>query len=234
MTWIKEIIANTKAMLLAPVTNVLCVAGVILIGISFLDYDKANGLSLHGQFHTYSALAGLILMLIGVLLFYLTSGSRLKNGRLDYNKGVEIKRQNLTILIKTGEIQSIAATRNAVIVLPANTAFVDDCATDKRTALGAFFLDRFPEEVSTLPSLFSDVLTKSGFQPDARGLFAAGTSIILPDSYAKPAKIVITASTLRMSDAGITSNPHIICSCVENIFKCTANQRVDTLFPSKT
>jgi hypothetical protein len=231
MKWLKDILADAKAILLAPVTNVLCVGGVVLIGISFLDYDKTNGLALHGQLHASPAIAGFILMIVGVLLFYLTDGVRTKNVSIDYSKGVEIKRPNLTILIKTGEIQSIdSANRNSAIVLPANTTFVDDCATDKRTAMGAFFLDRFPEKVAELPALFAGILNANGLHPDESGQFTPGTTIILPDDYAKPAKVIITASTLRIAGAGITSNPHVICNCVEAILKCTADQRVDTIY----
>lgn len=230
MKW-QDILADAKAILLAPVTNVLCGAGVILIGISFLDYDKTNGLSLHGQVHVGSAIAGTILIIVGGLLFYRTNGARAKSLRLDYKKGVEIKRENLTIRIQAGEIQSIAgATRNAVIVLPANTTFVDDCATDKRTAMGAFFLDRFPEKVATLPALLSKLLAAHGLHPDENAQFPAGTTIILPDEFARPAKVVITASTMRMAGMGITSSPNVICNCVESILKCTADQRVDTIY----
>jgi hypothetical protein len=231
MKWLNDILADAKAIVLAPITNVICASGVMLIVISFLDYDKTNGLALHGQVHITPAVTGFILVVVGVLLFYLTNGTRTKNVRLDYAKGVEIKRANLTIRIKSGEIQSIeASTRNSAIVLPANTTFIDDCATDKRTAMGAFFLERFPEQVAVLPKLFTDILVAHGMRPDQSGQFAAGTTIILPDDYAKPAKIVITASTLRLAGIGITSNPYVICNCVESILKCTADQRVDTVY----
>lgn len=231
MKWLKDVLADAKAIVLAPVTNVLCVAGVALLVISFLDYDKTTGLSLHGQIHTGPAIIGLILVLIGVLLFLLTNRFRAKNVRLDYSKGVDIKRGNLTIKIQTGEIQSITvSTKNSVIVLPVNTTFIDDCATDKRTVMGAFFLECFPEKVATLPALFLDILSSHGLHPDGNGQFMAGTTIILPDDYAKPAKIVITASTIRVAGSGITSNPHIICSCVESILRCTVDQRVDTIY----
>lgn len=231
MKWLKEIFADAKAILLAPVTNVLCVAGIILIAVSFADYDKANGLALHGQIHVGPAIAGFILIICGALLFYLTNGFHHKNVRLNYKKGVEIKRGELTIRIQTGEIQSIdAATRTAAIILPANTTFVDECATDKRTAMGAFFLDRFPEKIATLPALFSSILSAQGLRPDGSGQFPTGTTIVLPDDFAKPAKVVVTAATIRMAGAGMTSTPNIICNCVESILKSTADQRVDTIF----
>lgn len=231
MNSLKDILADAKAILLAPVTNILCAGGVILIGISFLDYDETNGLAMHGQLHYSPAITGFILMAVGVLLFYLTNGSRTRNIRLDYCKGVEITRLNLTIRIKAGEIQSInPANRNSVIVLPANTTFVDDCATDKRTAMGAFFLDRFPDKIAELPALFLNILTERGLHPDENGQFTVGTTIILPDDYAKPGKVAVTASSTRIAGAGIVSNPYVICKCVEGILKCTVDQRVDTIY----
>lgn len=231
MNWVKEVLSSLKAIILAPVTNMLCLSGIVLIAISFLDYSKDKGLSLHGQIHIATATAGFILLLVGILLFYLMNRDSTSKACLDYNKGVEIKRGELIIRIKQGEIQSVVPeTKNAVIVLPANTTFFDDCVTDKRTAMGAFFLERFPEKVTVLPSLINTILTEKGFRPDANGQFMTGTTIILPDEYAKPAKIIITASTSRIAGTGITSSPHVICSCVEGVLKCTADQRIDSVY----
>lgn len=230
MSWIKEVLSDAKAILLAPVTNILCIAGVLLLIISFADYDKLNGLTLHGQMHTGTTITGLLLVLIGALLLYRTSRTH-ASVHLNYEKGVEIKRASLTIRIQKGEIQSIpTSNKNTAIVLPANTAFVDDCATDKRTAMGAFFLEHFPDKVAALPSIFLEVLSANGAQADKDGQYHAGTTIMLPETFAKPAKVVITASTIRKSGAGIASTPHVICSCVEEILKCTADRRVDTVY----
>jgi hypothetical protein len=231
MKWLGDFFSDAKAIVLAPITNVICISGVTLICIAFLDYDKSNGLALHGQLHAIPAIAGFVLVVVGVVLYYLTNGDKSKNVRLDYNKGVVIDRQNLKIRIKSGEIQSIdSVNRNSAIVLPANTTFVDDCATDNRTALGAFFLNHFPEKTAVLPTLFSKILATHGLHPNESGQFPAGTTIILPDDFSKPAKIVVTASTTRLSGTGITSNPHVICNCIEGILKCTADQRIDTIF----
>ncbi|MGA1843359.1 MAG: macro domain-containing protein [bacterium] len=231
MKWIKDVLADAKAVFLAPVTNVLCIAGIVFLFISFLDYDKTSGITLHGQIHAGQAIAGFVLLLVGVLLFLITNRARAKSSHLDYDKGIQITRGKLAIRIQTGEIQSISAsTRNAAIVLPANTTFVDDCAADKRTAMGAFFLERFPEKVATLPTIFQDILTSNGLYPDANGQFMVGTTIMLPDEFAKPAKVVITASSVRIAGTGFSSSPHVICKCVENILKCTADQRIDTIY----
>jgi hypothetical protein len=96
--------------------------------------------------------------------------------------------------------------------------------------MGAFFCKKFPEEIANLPATFQEVLESNNAQKTDQGLYYPGTTIILPDRFSKPSKIIITASTNRLSESGIVSAPPIVCSCVEEILKITANQRVDTLF----
>jgi len=230
MKWLKDMLSDAKAILLAPLTSILCGGGVLLLCASFVDYDKTNGLSLHGSVHWAMLAAGFALIAVGGILFFLTH--RVTGVRtLNYEKGVELKRGELTIFIKSGEVQTIqTTTRNSAIVLPANTSFVDDCATDRRTAMGAFFTERFPEEIGALPASLKGVLNANGIQPTENGQYLPGTTVLLPDKFAKPARIIVTASTTRTPEAGIGSTPHIICSCVEEILKITADQRVDTIY----
>jgi O-acetyl-ADP-ribose deacetylase (regulator of RNase III) len=96
--------------------------------------------------------------------------------------------------------------------------------------MGAFFGEYFPGEISNLPALFKGILDSSGKQPIATNQYAPGTTFILPDRFWKPAKIVVTASTIRSSQTGMNSNPYIICNCVEGILRATADERVDTIY----
>lgn len=231
MKWMKDIFSDARMIISAPLTNILCVGGVVGIGASFADFDKINGLSLHGQIHPWPFVTGSILIILGVILFFALNKDNSFNSKLNYQKGVIIKRDDLVIRIKSGEIQKIQDTTiNSAIVLPANTTFVDDCASDSRTAMGAFFSNRFPAEIANLPSLFKEILDSIGAEHTETGLYHPGTTIILPDRFSKPSRIIITASTIRLPSSGIVSNPHIICNCIEEVLKVTANQRIDTLF----
>ena len=186
MKLINDALADMKAVVLAPLTNILTCSGVLLLLFSFVDYDKTNGLNLYGNMHCAMAIIGFLLVAAGLVLFLLTHGTTEIRNRLNYDKGIEIKRDNLKFIIKSGEIQEIqGATRNAAIVLPANTTFVDSCATDARTAMGAFFTKHFPKEVGELPSLLTTVLGASRIQVEGTGQYAAGTTVMLPDSFCK-------------------------------------------------
>ncbi len=231
MKEIKDTLAAAKAVVLAPLTNILCVSGILLLLGSFIDYDKANGLSLHGNPYWVMIFFGLVLVTAGLILFLLTQETTGIRKRINYDKGIEITRDSLKFIIKSGEIQAIQeASKNAVIVLPANTTFVDSCATDARTAMGAFFTKHFPGEIGALPALLKKVLDAAGIQAEGNGQYAAGTTVILPDSFAKPAKVVVTASTVRTPGTGIVSRPDIICNCIGEILKATADKRIDTLY----
>lgn len=225
-----DFLSDAKEILLAPLTNILCGGGVLLLCAAFVNYDKKSGLSLHGTVQWAMLVAGFVLIAFGGILFFLTNrGTGIRT--LNYEKGIQLKRGELSIFIKSGEIQAIPnTTRNSAIVLPANTTFVDDCAADRRTAMGAFFTERFPEEIGALPNSLREILAARGLQPNASGQYLPGTTVILPERFAKPAKVIVTASTTRMPGTGITSTPHFICSCVEEILKITADQRVDTVY----
>jgi hypothetical protein len=226
-----NVLSDIKAILLAPLTNIICGGGILLVIASFAEYDKIQGLSLHRSIHWQMTGSGFLLTVVGAAIYLWTHENIGRRTKLDYEKGVEIKRGEVTILVKAGEIQAIQGlTTNSAVVLPANTTFIDDCAADKRSAMGAFFGEHFPGEIGNLPALFKQILGSSGKQPIERNQYAPGTTFILPDRFWKPAKIVVTASTIRSSESGMTSNPYIICNCVEGILRATADERVDTIY----
>ena len=231
MNWFKEILSSIKAIVLAPLANILAIGGTLLVLASFVEYDKIHGLALYRNVNFTMIGLGLLLVLIGAFTFLFSHRESQIRTKLDYRKGVEIKRGQLNILIKEGEIQTIPnLTSNDSIVLPANTTFVDDCVTDKRSAMGAFFGEHFSAQIAGLPSVLRGVLASNGFQPSTDGQYPPTTTVILPDQFSKPAKVAITAATIRSRATGISSSPFIICGCVEQILRATADERVDAIY----
>ncbi len=230
LKWIEDVLSDAKAVLLAPLTNVLCIAGLLLLVGAFVRYDRASGLAIDGQVHWIMLGSGFALAVISAVLFYVTRTVDTTRKRLDLENGSTIRCGGISIELKVGEIQGLQDTsRNSAVVLPCNTTFVDDCATDRRSALGAFFTARFPDRLADLPTDFRKALDARGISPDKDGQFPPGTTIILSEEFAKPLKVVLTASTIRAPGCGIVSSPQVICRCVEEIFKVSSNQRIDTL-----
>jgi hypothetical protein len=228
--WLKETLADARQVLLAPLSNILCLLGGLVILASFADYDRTHGFALHGSPYWAMVMIGFCLILLGLAAFLTCQRDLTFHTRLNYAKGVVITRDTLTVLIKTLEIQAVPdSTRNTAIILPANTTFADDCVTDRRSALGAFFIEHFPDEIGALPECFRATLEESGVRADANGQYPAGTTVVLPDRFARPCLVAVTASTVRLPGSGISSSPHIVCSCVESIFRQTADRRIDTV-----
>ena len=183
MKWIKDMLSDATKLLQAPLSNTLCVAGLMAVLGAFCDYSKAQGFSLRGHPHLFMLLVGIGLIFVGVLVFILLQKGW-AHTKLDYTKGVQIVRAGFTINLKTAEIQAITdTTKNAAIILPANTSFIDDCVTDNRSALGAFFLQHFPDRIASLQSVLREVLDERRLSPDVKGQYPPGTTIVLPDQF---------------------------------------------------
>ena len=227
---IQDGLDNAKQFVLAPLSNILCVAGVLLLLSGFIEYDDTHSLTLHGTPSWPRFIVGAALIVLGLAVFVVVQREMLLHQRLNYKKGVTIKKGELTILIKEQEIQNIfGATCNTAIILPCNTTFVDDCVADDRTALGAYCIKHFPEDVGSLPACFKSILDALEIKTHSDGQYSPGTTIRLPEKYERPAKIFLTASTIRTHANGVSSNPHIICNCVAEIFKQTAGEQLDTI-----
>lgn len=230
MKWLKELLSHISAIVVAPISNIITLSGILFLIVSFINYNKTNGLTIISKPNNIMLLIGAILIIIGIILFLLAFRKR-KFNKLNLNKGIELKREKLIITIKLGEIQSIPDLHNnSAIVLPANTTFIDDCAIDKRTAMGSFILENFPDKISELPTIFKNIISKLSIKNQDTKQYPPGTTFILSNEFSKPARVIITASTTRDSRSGIISSPDIIYSCVKEIFSITANERIDTLF----
>jgi len=231
LDFLKSISSDFIHVLKAPVINVLILSGIVFITISFVDYDKYTGIVVKGQFHVYPATIGVVILIVGVVLFIKIRNGKQKSGHIDYIKNKEIKVGDLVVEFKVGELQLVSTlSKNEAIVLPANSTFDDDCVTDKNSALGSYFLEHFPDQTTLLPGIIRETLSKHGLVKYEDGKYPAGTTLLLPENFSKPARIVITASTIRTDEAGISANPKTICNCVEGIIKCTVNHRINTIY----
>jgi hypothetical protein len=115
-------------------------------------------------------------------------------------------------------------TPNSAIVLPANTTLLDDCADDNSTVRGAFFCEKFPEEIDSLPSLFKTILDSTGINPASEGQYPPGTTIILPDRFSNPARVLVTVSAIHF--------PNPVFSVIRKLFQVVWKESF-ALLPTK-
>lgn len=223
---------NLRHIINAPVVNILIIAGIIFITLSFCELSIIkNEVSFYFIFPPkyHFLITGGIIMILGLIVFYSSRGMVFVKANL--KKGFKLRFKQITINISMGEIQTILSFDKAVgVVLPANTSFVDDCITDPKSAMGAFILKYFPNKISEIQKTITNELNTSGFQKNKEDdTYMPGTTIILPEPYNSPVNVLITAATVRKKASGIKSNPAIISECIKNIFELTADKKISTI-----
>jgi hypothetical protein len=220
-----------KSIFTAPVSGLLVGAGLLLVLLSFVQYDQGKLSAFTPLPKAWPAATGSALVATGILVHFLDPSKKLTVRRVNLSKGMEISAGSVQVRIKLGNIVEIEGlNQTCAIVLPANTSFLDDCVTDRNSALGAFFITHFPNDIPSLTKTMQDVLDRSDYRRADDGTYPAGTTIILPSPFDRPCPVLITASTIRRPQVGIVARPTTVCDCVRNIFSVTADKKIRTLW----
>jgi hypothetical protein len=145
---IKEFFGNIRDVLNSPVINTVLIAGLFFILLSFFNRDSNGTIIVTSDPRWTMLWLGVSLFLVGVLLFIFRGEGIRLNKKLHIQDGFSIKFEETQVHLGIGTIQEVKGLdRTAAVVLPANTAFTDDCITDKNSALGAYVLDHFPAQI---------------------------------------------------------------------------------------
>jgi O-acetyl-ADP-ribose deacetylase (regulator of RNase III) len=132
-----------------------------------------------------------------------------------------------TVNLKIGKIQDRSGLdKQTAVILPVNTSFIDDCIRDENSTTGAYILEFYSDKVSELPQIMIEQLKKYGYKQKENGTYEPGTTILLPSPYDIPAKVLMTASTLRKEKVGIKAEPSTICECIRKIFEFTSDKKI--------
>lgn len=225
--WLEDV----RSIVNAPVVNIMLLFGFLLVVLSFLRLDGLETLSLTGTPNLIMLVIGIILLFGGPVLFVFTRENRRINKKVTIKKGLSFLFDKLSVHLRAGKIQEVPElNKDSAVVLPANTTFIDDCITDPKSALGAFFLKFYPDKIPEIASqTIEKELEKQGYQKDEDNSYPPGTTIVLPPEYHMPAKCIITASTIRKERVGIWAFPSTICECVRQIFETTADKKIEKL-----
>ena len=144
-------------------------------------------------------------------------------------KGKFFQYNNINITLKLGKIEDKKNyLGNCIILLPANTKFDDDCITDNKSALGAFFMEHYPNQLKEAREAMV-LQAQNDCKAIATGEFELGSIIILPPPFDKVSKVAISAITERQPQKGITANLSTLSLCIRNIFEITSDKKFDTI-----
>lgn len=231
-TEVKEILGHIKGIAYAPVVNVMLLFGFLLVICSFLSFDGLENISFTGQPKLVMLIIGGVLIIGSPLMYaFIRPPSERTSKKPTIKEGMSFSFNQFTINLRVGRIQEISGlNKNSAVVLPANTTFIDDCITDEKSALGAFFLKYYPEKISKVSEDIEQQLQNRDYNKDEHGSYAPGATITLPDEYNTPAKTIMTASTIRRERVGIWSHPSTICECVRQVFEITADKKIEKLY----
>jgi hypothetical protein len=142
-------------------------------------------------------------------------------------EGLKLELGRTIVNLRIGKIQdSVGLDKDTAVILPVNTSFIDDCIRDEKSATGAYILNYYPDRISELPRIMIEQLEKYGYKRKDDGTYEPGTTILLPPPYNAPAKVLMTASTLRKEKLGIRAEPSIICECIRKIFEFTSDKKI--------
>lgn len=229
-----KVTENLRSIVNAPVGNISAIFSMILIFLSFCNFNIVSGefsFSLTANPRWIMLLIGGGFLLICVVGLMLTREDRKINKKMKIEDGLSVKFRQTTVNIRVGKIQDTSGlNQSAGVVLPANTTFVDDCITDKNSALGAFFLEHYLGKTSEIIQVVQQQLKNSKYLQSEDGTYALGATIVLPSPYDIPVKILITASTARKEDTGIRAEPSSICECIRQVFLITSDKKISRIW----
>ena len=140
--------------------------------------------------------------------------------------GVSTRLGSTALNVTHGRIEDTRVTDGAVLVLPANEYFDDDCVNDRRSALGAFVQTHFAGRVGELQQLVrmelgslstTSVEKRSGETALSYGI---GTCVFLDRPLGSDHRLILTAVTTERSGIGLRAEiPFLLAALKEMV--CT-------------
>jgi O-acetyl-ADP-ribose deacetylase (regulator of RNase III) len=224
---IRDIVKDIRDIITAPTINISILLGFLSVLLSFCRYDKGEGLSFVSDPAWGLFGFGCLLVFASFAIFW----TRRKDVKHDVNaaigQGVTLRFDKLELKLKLGRIEDdYDKSEKSAVALPCNTSFVDDCISDRNSALGAFVLKHYPDRMPDVKKAIEELTMRSGIPKGEDGTYPPGTTIIMPREYNTPAKVLITASTVTKERVGIRAQPSTICECIKQIFEVTADKKV--------
>lgn len=219
----------------------LClVFGVAFVAMSFASLSLGDKwiFALTASPNWFLLLIGLALLvgwaLQAFLLSLLTGPGRPRHRVRRTGAGLRIELPaDRWIEVIPGSIQEQAsADQHTGVVLPANTAFDDECISDKRSALGAFATRHFSKTAAEIHALIRAELARA-LGKDAADLpdqCTFGQTVFLDRPFGTHHRLIIVAVTRVSTEDGIRADTDSVLAAVRGSFREAATRRLSRLF----
>jgi hypothetical protein len=147
---------------------------------------------------------------------------------------VSLQLERADVFIETGRIQDYqSADSRAVIALPANEYFDDDCISDPNSSLGAFVQHHFKDSVADLVQQVRAELIEIPSQRVPRAerrideSYGIGETVFLnlPPDY----RLILVSATTERTGIGLRAEPHFLYAALEGIAETMNERRLNSL-----
>lgn len=212
--------------------KILCIlsGGFLLIAFCRLSYQNKNwSFSLQKIPNWLLVIVGIAFLVLFILRNRVARSAKIKSRKLSNGYEVNIDSRH-QIKVVTGNIQDCKPGDHRAVVLPANTAFDDECITDKRSALGSFFLTNFPSGIADIHKKITKAAAEVCLSANQGDVDApVGTSIFLRKPLGSNFNIIVTAVTTIDENFGIQADTLSVIASVKQVLRIASQNRISAI-----
>lgn len=234
-----------KALLKQPYWVIALVLGVLLVALPVVSIGKDYQFSTHPPTTRVPETAGLILLALSACAFGFTLWTKYAADKeaaagLDLRRVIEKNGLMCTtisgceICVSYGRIQDWTPEPGAVIVLPCNEYFDDQCAGDKASALGAYANAKFEGQIDDFIALVKhEAMSKLGVgelrrktdREEAKS-FGPGQCLLLVSPLNRSVRIALVSTTTQRAGQGLSAQIRFLFDGMRKLFATLADARL--------
>jgi len=209
---------------------ILIIIGIFVFSIlSFNDitYNNNLNISIKDKPNIFLLIIAIIFLFCFVFKFFFINKIFNKE-RWQYSYEILIDKTH-KVVIKQGDISSYKGDVNKAILLPANTSFDEKCITDKKSALGCYFLKNYPNRIDETKKTIIEEAKKNFFLSNERKCADLGDTILLSEYDGEKINILISAVTQDNPEIGIQANAIGIISSIKRVLTLCSEKRYSSV-----
>ena len=231
---------------------ILGALGFLLTIVSYFEVEDITKLQISRSTSPIYPLylLGIILIIISVILYISeqvdsfqvlgkVSSGWLKLGRvrrIDSSLNAVVDQSVINIIFGRIEVVATDDIDAALVVLPANEFFDDECIHDKHSALGAFIQAEYPNQTGEIQFLINKELEKYPSQniekeADVFQLsYGIGTGVYLDQPLSSKNRILFLSVTTKRAGQGLRAEMSYIFEAVNEVQRVVADKRLKSVY----
>ena len=155
------------------------------------------------------------------------------------NDGISVKIERACIIIHFCKIEEVEKKDEAVVVLPANEYFDDECIKDKKSSLGAYIDKYFKNQISDFQEAVSTELSNKNVpctvqnkkeEEKPQNSYGIGTCVLLKNPIKTSETVLLVSVTEQRAGLGLYSNISFVYKAVNGIYKKATDNRIRNIY----